>query len=380
MIRRFTAVAVLLIAVLTSMSPALAQTTSAKGMGRVEYDGRLDPDERRAAQRKAVFAAIEAHLATTSPAGMRAFAQRRAQFEAQVDRYVLSFVVLDENDDKASKTYTVVVRADINAALLKGDLDAGSATASVDRGQRSLMALVFVARTQASAQAFDDKVYARVDTSSNAEQDVGYRERSSEGEAISGSRVSTDGSRGQRVTATGNSTTTTTTGGSVTRRAEQVQWQVGNTAEINTAMVGVLASAGYETVEAEYVEGESRGLLSLERIRRDYSQGNDLTPDVMRSTVDGVRNAGIPLLAIGTLDVGVRDIDPVSGQPRVFVTVTAKVLDVQGRFPRTVSSVGPIQFSGIGPTETVARTNALAGASEKAAQMIADELNARGVQ
>lgn len=372
--------AALLLVLGTLSLPALAQTVSAKGMGRVNYEGRLDPEERREAQRKATFAAIESHLAATSPAGMRAFDQRRTEFESKTDRYVLSSSILDENEDKAAKTYSVVIRADLNAALLEADIDAGSATASANPGQRSLMALVFVARAQASAQAFQDRVYERVDTTAQRDLSVGYSEKTSEGERIGASRIETDGSRNQQHSASGATSDTRTTGGSVTRRAEDVKWQVSNTAEINSAMVGVLGAAGYEVVEAEYVEGESGGLLRLDRIRADYSTGNDISPPVMRDTAAGVRNAGIKLLALGTLDVGARDTDPVTGQPRIFVTVNGKVLDVSGRFPRTVSSVGPVQFSGIGPTETVARTNALALASEQAAQVMADQMNARGVQ
>ena len=62
------------------------------------------------------------------------------------------------------------------------------------------------------------------------------------------------------------------------------------------------------------------------------------------------------------------------------MTVTGKVLDVRGRFPRTVSSVGPMQYAGTGPSETVARTNALQLAAEKAAQQMINELNVKAVQ
>ena len=60
--------------------------------------------------------------------------------------------------------------------------------------------------------------------------------------------------------------------------------------------------------------------------------------------------------------------------------MTGKVLDVSGRFPKTVSSVGPVQFAGLGNTETVARNNALTLAAEKAAQTMVDELNVRAVR
>ena len=74
-----------------------------------------------------------------------------------------------------------------------------------------------------------------------------------------------------------------------------------------------------------------------------------------------------------------QDIDPVSGNTRVTVTVTGKIYNVSGRFARTLSSVGPVQFAGLGPDATVARTNALQLASQKAAQQMVDELNNKGI-
>jgi hypothetical protein len=42
--------------------------------------------------------------------------------------------------------------------------------------------------------------------------------------------------------------------------------------------------------------------------------------------------------------------------------------------------VGPVQFAGVGETETIARTNALILAAEKAATVMVDELNVRAVR
>jgi hypothetical protein len=128
------------------------------------------------------------------------------------------------------------------------------------------------------------------------------------------------------------------------------------------------------------VEQESNGLLSVDAIRQDYSHGDDLAPLTQRNMVNGVKAAGIPFIAIGTLDVGMRDTDPATGNKRVFVTVSGKVLDLSQKFPRTVSSVGPVQFSGLGPDESVARVNALKKAAESAAQQLMNELNAKGVK
>jgi len=95
--------------------------------------------------------------------------------------------------------------------------------------------------------------------------------------------------------------------------------------------------------------------------------------------VQGLQAAQIPYLALATLDVGLPDTDPATGLARVYVTVTGKVVDVTGRFPRTLASVGPEQFAGTGPSSDVAQTNALKLAADKAARELVSQVNVVGV-
>lgn len=350
------------------IAPAWAQTVSSRGMGSASFGLRLSPEVRATALENARINALEAHVAQSGPARLRLFEQRRDEFLAEIDRFILASVTLSEQEDKKAKKYTIVIRADINAALLQAKFDAGSATSNTRANERSLLSFVFVARSQDSIQRFQDKQYERMDVSTT------YSEATNEGESFGRSNITTTGG----VTQTGS--TAVTRGGSSTQRSDAIQWKVANANEVNTSMTGQFSAAGYEVVEAEYVESESNGLLSVERIRSDFSTGNDLQASTLRDTANGFRAAGIPFFAIGTLDVGMQDTDPVSGNVRVHVTVTGKVLDVSGRFPRTVSSVGPVQFSGLGPNATVARTNALQQAAEQAAQQMVNELNNREVR
>jgi hypothetical protein len=342
-------------------------TVSSRGMAKVSDWVRLDPLTRREALMKAKISALENYIAEGGAARQKLYEQQRQHFLDNLDRYVLSTTTLSEEEDKKAKTYSMVIRADINATLVQTTLDAGSATTATASGGRSLLTFVFVSRQQDTAQSFDDKVYKR------AEATRSYGEKTSEGESIRGNLVSTNGSREESVSAS------STTGGSVTRRSDSITWKVANANEINTAMTGLFSAAGYEVVEAEYVESESNGLLSVDRIRKDFGSGDDLSSATLRDTANGVRTAGIPYLAYGTLDVGMRDRDPVSGNVRVTVTVAGKLLDVSGRFPKTVSSVGPVQYAGLGADESIARTNALKDAAEKTAQQMVNELNVRAV-
>jgi hypothetical protein len=64
----------------------------------------------------------------------------------------------------------------------------------------------------------------------------------------------------------------------------------------------------------------------------------------------------------------------------VYVSVTGKVLSLKRRFPKTIAAVGPVQFAGLGPDQTVAKRNALILASEKAAKQLTAQLRAKGIK
>jgi hypothetical protein len=307
--------------------------------------------------------ALENYIAEGGVARQKLYEQHRQQFIDNINRYVTSITILSEEEDKKAKTYTLVVRAQINAALVQATLDGGSATAAAAQNDRSLLTFVFVARQQDSAQSFADTDHARVDATRS------YGEKTNEGETIRGNSVGTTGNRDE----TG--AVSLTTSGNVVRQSDKITWKVANANEVDTAMTGLFSGAGYEVVGAEYVEG-----ISVERIRQDFGAGDDLAAATLRDTANGAQTAGVPYLAYGTLDIGIRDRDPVSGNVRIAVTVTGKLLDVTGRFPRTVSSVGPVQYMGLGADESIARTNALKEAATKTAQQMINELNVRAVR
>jgi len=357
------------VAVVFASASVQAQSVAEKGMGGVTYGWRLAPESRQEAIRKAKINAIERYIADTNAARSRVFDQQRDRIAAHIDDYVLGATVISEEDDKAAKTYNVVIRADINSTRLMNDLGSGSASAAnVAASNHAQLTFLFVARSQSSVQSFDAKVYKRADA------DASSSRKTLEGESVRGNSVGTSDNIEEHASVA------TTTGGSTTRKADKVEWTVSQAGEINTAMTGVFADAGYDVIEADQVEGASNGLLSIEQIRGAYSHGDDLPPKLTRNATQGVQQAGIGLLAMGTLDVGMQDTDPVSGNTRVYVTVTGKVYNVSGRFARTITSVGPVQFAGLGPDASVARTNALKIAAEKAAQQMVDELNNKGVR
>jgi hypothetical protein len=148
---------------------------------------------------------------------------------------------------------------------------------------------------------------------------------------------------------------------------------------VDQVLTGAFHQAGFRVVDAAQVEPYSGGKLHVVAVQDDYRSGMDLKAQTLQDVEAGLRNAKIPYLMFGTLDVGFANPDPATGLLRVPVTVNAKVLDLGNMIPDTVAIVGPVQYAGLGPTEAEAQTNALKLAAQNAAKDLISQLNSAGV-
>jgi len=366
---------------------AWAQGTSAKGVANAVLEGPLRQDVKIHTVRKASINALDRYVSEANQAKAKNYELIRDEIIRNVDSYVLSVAVLSEDIDGkplneagegTAGLYTVVVRADLNLNRLNNELKSQSVVANTATADKSYLTMLFVARQQVAVQSFDNRVYKRADVNSQVATTGSTSNSITESESISSSSVTLNDSRDASGRANIDATVAVTTGGSTTTKADVVKWDLMTTSELDTVMEGVFTNAGYEVVPAVYLEEYSDGLLDVNAIRDDYRTGDDLAAATLRNTAKGVQVAEVPYLALGTLDVGMKSTDPATGLVQVYVSVTGKVIDVSGRFPKTASSVGPVQIAGLGPDATVARTNALSKAAETVAKQLSDELNAKG--
>jgi hypothetical protein len=328
----------ILLVMMLCIAPLALAAVSSKGTATVTYTGKVSAKVKQEALQKAKVNALDRYFSEVNPAKARNYELVREKLVGTIDDYVLGATTLSEQNDEKGRLYSVTVRVDINSPKLENALQNSSAVANATESEKSLLTFVFVARQQKSVQSFDDRVHSRTDTEDTDANDIDAKRKTSESERVS-----------RRTSSS------TTTGGSTLRQSDAIEWKVTRAGEINSVMTGTFSNAGYEVVEAEYVDK-----LNIDAIREDYSFGDDLSQATLLEVSRTVKAADIPLIAIGTLDVGMRDIDPVSNL--------------------TVSSVGPTQFAGLGPDESVARVNALKKAAESAAQQLMNELNAKGVK
>lgn len=360
---------------------AAAQVQQARGKASVTFQGKAaSADDKARATQAAQLKAIEFFYAEAGESESENFDAVRDKILSNPDRYILESTVLGEEEAAERRQYTVAVRVSLNVANLRNLMKSNSAVAKAGAGEKSQLVFVFVSREVASVKSFDDRVYKRVDESVNVGARGSSANTGSEGESIRGNQVSTSESTSAKADFSANRTRSVETGGSTVKRASDATYRLYPSANLNVVFTGMFARAGFEVIEAGMAEPATGGRFSVAKVEEDYQTGADLKSATLQSIAAGMRTAGVPYVALGTLDIGTPGKDPATGLVRVGVTVNAKLYNVSKAIPSTQAAVGPIQYAGVGPDEDTARGNALKLAANNAARELTSQLTAKGIQ
>jgi hypothetical protein len=157
-----------------------------------------------------------------------------------------------------------------------------------------------------------------------------------------------------------------------------LKYLVSGSEDMDSAISEVILTSGFEYVSYDDVVGTCEGLPAQE-FRQEFVKSDEMYPKTRHFVIMTARNCGVRYFAYGTLDNGVADIDPVSGNRRVFVSVRAQLWDISQRLPRKIASVGPKQYSGLGSDPIVASRNAVLQAAHDIGRTLVDQLNAKRV-
>ena len=65
--------------------------------------------------------------------------------------------------------------------------------------------------------------------------------------------------------------------------------------------------------------------------------------------------------------IGRKEIDQSTGNVKVSAQVTGEIVDLNGKRPKIISSVGPVVYSGLGSNQDDAKAAAIAKASKESA-------------
>ena len=341
-----------------------AEMITGQGVGEATYHSQSKSAAREKAIHKAKMNALTKYASTFNMAKSSNFDRIRPVVDLQIDQFVPEYAVHEEVQDRERELFRVVLDATINTNAIEKELLKVSDAGMVPRSEKASISFVFVAREAKSVKKFE----TRRTVQHMVEQGVNESEDSLD---ESGS-LGYSGSR--RVTAS------VTHGGSTLRKADEILWDVTTVNEIDAAMNNIFTTAGYEVIDAVDVYDASKGMLDSDSFRRDYRYGDDISSTTRRAAIAGSKTAGLDYFATGTLDIGMNDTDPDTGQERVFVSVTGKIWSLDTKFPKIVASVGPVQYAGLGPDQRVAKLNALKLAGEEAARELTSQLQMKGIQ
>ena len=365
----------LLLSLLLLAASASAQVITAKGVSTITYAAGLGPAEKEQAYQRAQVAAIERYFAENGEAEAENFDAISDKIAQNLDKFVLSTAVLNEQDNPGFHKYSVTVRVEVNLAKLRITLRGASMAGKTAGAEKSQMVYVFVGREVASVKKFDERVVQHQGVSAEGTMSGSESTKGTEGESIRKGKVSTNASVQSSASISANMQVNTETGGSRTSKSDETGYRMLTMSGQKTAITSVFSQAGFSVADADFVLVDK----DMKSVTDDYSKGNDLAPATMRNIVGSLRKSQVPYLVLATLDVGPAGQDPATGLQRVSVSVTGRVLDLTGNLPREVASVPPVQFSGLGDTPANAQAKALKDASIAAAKEIVGRLNVVGV-
>ena len=144
-------------------------------------------------------------------------------------------------------------------------------------------------------------------------------------------------------------------------------------------MNGVFATAQMFIVSGNSLRTASKGLIDKEMFIADYGKGDELSTHTLESLGRGSRSLELKHFGIGTMTLGKKSVNSVSGAVSVLVKVSGTIYSYEHPvFAREAGSVGPISVNGIGKDEEEAQVNGLVIAADRAAKDIVNQLRNLG--
>jgi len=271
---------------------------------------------------------------------------------ANIDNFIVNLVVLDKANQ--GQTLRMVVRVAFNDVAIDQFVE----TLSVGNGQKNtqskgpLFSFLFMAREQASVVKYDTRHtdVQKVETSAVTADDGGVTEQQ-----------------------------TAVTGGNKMQKKDAVTYAVSSSQDLDSAMGEMLTTSRIEYAGYDDIVANCEG-VPVSDFKDQFVNSDELTPQTRKKVIDAVRRCEVPYFAYGTIDTGIAKVDPVTGQQQVFVSVRSQLWDISRKLPTKIGSVGPKQYSGLGPDQDIAGKNALVLAAKDLANTLLDQLNAKGIR
>lgn len=351
-----------------------------QGMASITYSGhRINSQEKQQAFLNAEKNAIVRYYAKEGDSSTANFSSIEQSVMNNISNYILGASVVSQVDHKSLHMYQISLQVQLNSSLLDNAIKSASSAGKTPGYQKAKIGFFFVARRVESARDYEVRSYQRTEDSYHQNLAGDKTNEGNETQNLNGGSIGV-GSNDLRTEKFSDRTSDTQqSGGSHLRQATKYRYQLLTSQNLSTEFEGDFSQAGFTGIPAAFIAPKSNGLLNIEEIKNEYKTGRNIKPNTLANIANAMQLVQIPYFAIGSLNVGLPITDPNTGLKEVTVSVDATIYNVESQFPIVISAVGPEQFSGLGPTQQVALTNAIKNAANKTALDLVSRLNEQSV-
>ena len=325
-------------------------TISVKGSWLSSKPTREEFEKARAA---ALLDAWRAYLSSPnagmSMARLRIIEDNKAELERNLDQYFSNISYLESSDEK-TKTYTVVVIANINDQKISEFISRKSVAGQQASGDGSNFVFLFLQRNANSNYQVKDVRSAEIEANTSAQSD--------------------DTSAGVKQSAS--------TKKSQTNVRDKAKFSGDKGAgDVGARVNQELTQNGFEATDfkdiADYCDG---GSLYDEAMDGYEKTGNLQNFSGLVSLVKECgkkNNQQFKFFAVGEMEASAPT--RAHNKQEIVVTLRIRVVNIEKSFPKTVASVGPIQLIGEGEDSATATRDGLNRSAAAASKVIVDTLN-----
>lgn len=339
----------------------LSQTVTEKGIGTVELDRSTCRDGKPADRNKQLDAIEKAKISAWEKYTSTFTSEKISTYEnlsssSPHNEFIIDYVVLSSDCSKSDRTFTVVIRANINEAKLNSALRSSSGSSQTQKNlQGQGIVVLVVPRKTTEAKSFDARVTKQSMTKNSLEAD----------ELIVADENSTS------ITESSTQRQSVTTGGSTSSKATQRTYEIGDINDANAQINNVLAPLGMRTFNAARLESMAQRYgyePFLNEVLNQFSGkagdlGANISPQKQNEIIDIIIDVGqgrLNYFLLGTVDYSVPRDDPDTGAKKSDVLVNIQLFRIDDFFgAESVASVGPEIKSAFGETDVLAQTAAL---------------------
>ena len=331
-----------------------------------KFSGSAKQEIMQLAFNQACSKAVSRHAESLDKSQYANYKKVKTKIENNLEEYVIC-TIIDDDNDKKSKTYTVAVKAEILANAFTDVINQSSSISDAETNEKTEIVFASLARQVENAQAVSEKSTTSSESSNS--------ETTSEIAASDGVETIISGTTEKSSSAT--------TGGDVQDSVSDVivySYSVDGNENFGGAMLTEFNYANYDIIDIHDLWNDDISDL-YEIMEEEFaSKGAPSKKTISKINKILKMEEEIGIFMYATIDIGQKEIDQSTGNIVTQASINTRIIDLTGKRPKNIAAVANQVIAGIGTTQDSSRKNAIQSSAEKSAQILIGELNKRGTR